>query len=115
MGPFRSEGSPSARPNVVKVASLSRSIPQGPPHHRFPSRSSNRVFTGPTLSGSPSDETPVALKRSNPVLVPIHKLEWRSINIASDEDRLKEGGIPSAVSSVPFQRTMPASVPTHTF
>src|SRR5215470_1270530 len=110
-GPPLSETAPSAAGYVTNTLSRKRSIPCALPTQRFPSRSSKIAVTAPPRF---SDErTPLALIRASPLAVPTHMFDSRSLDKASVCERLSERSAPSRVSSVPFQRARPLSVPIH--
>src|SRR5580704_6456705 len=101
------------REYVTKALSRSRSRPRALPIHMFPSRSSKSAVTGPVVSRVLSKETPFALYRNTPRLVPTQMLESRSRRIESTSRLRRDDGTPDKVSSFPFQRSTPFAVPTH--
>src|SRR5215213_143023 len=92
-------------------------MPCALPTQRFPSRSSNSAVTAPLdhRSRSSNEETPRGLTLKSPPAVPIQTFESRSLAIARAWMRLRAGGTPALVSSAPFHRATPLSVPTHKF
>src|SRR6201996_7271779 len=98
------------REYVTKALSRSRSRPRAVPIHMLPSRSSNSAVTGPVVL---SKETPFALYRNSPRLVPTQMFESRSRRMESTLRLKSDDGTPAEVNSVPFQRSTPVAVPTH--
>src|SRR6266404_2134578 len=123
-GPLISAGCPPDAEYVVNTLSRRRAIPRLVPTHRFPSRSSNKAVTGPLdspddsppdrLLRSASEETPRASMRVSPLGEPTHTLESRSLIITRPWTWSRAFDFAAAENSVPFQRTTPLSVPSHT-
>src|SRR5260370_12527351 len=81
----------------------------------FPSRSSNKAVTAESEAGLflARVETPLALNRKNPRVVPTQMFASRS-RIMERTSACRRGvGTPLRVSFVPFQRTTPLLVPIH--
>src|ERR1700733_604941 len=95
---------------VTNALSRNRSRPCALPIHMSPSRSSKSAVTGPAVL---SKETPFALYRNSPRLVPTQMFESRSRRMESTSRLRRDDGTPAKVSFVPVQRTTPLAVPTH--
>src|ERR1700677_4857940 len=98
------------RENVTKAPSRSRSRPCALPIQMLPSRSSKSAVTGPVVL---SNETPLALYRNSPRLVPTQMFESRSRRMESTSRLRREDGTPAKVSFVPFHLSTPFAVPAH--
>src|SRR5260370_14491565 len=101
------------REYVTKALSRSRSRPRALPIHMSPSRSSKSAVTGRGVSSVLRKETPFALYRNSPRLVPNQRFESRSRRMESTSRLRRDDGTSAEVSSVPFQRTTPFADPIH--
>src|SRR5882724_111991 len=98
------------REYVTKTLSRSRSRPRVLPIQMFLSRSSKSAATGPVVL---SKETPFALYRNSPRLVPTQIFEFRSRSMERTSRLRSRDGTPAEVISLPFHRCTPFAVPTH--
>ncbi len=113
-GLLPSVGRPWAGEYVTKVLSRILSSPRALPIHRLPSRSSNTAVTAPREGASLSfmTATPWELRRSSPrESVPNHKLRSRSRAMDRTWKCPNEAGMPAESNSLPFQCSIPSSVP----
>src|SRR5215469_6751460 len=90
-------------------------MPFVPPIQRLPSRSSNSAVTPASAEDSPGmrDETPLALNRRKPRVVPTQMLESRSRIKEATATCRRDDGTPSRDRLVPFQRHTPLLVPAN--
>ncbi len=115
-GPTESEGNPSAVENVLNSGSRQRSMPLVVPTQRLPSLSSNREVTSPRSRESRGSRVtaPSRVTRISPrAPAATQMLSPRSRIICSTRVRASGSGTPARVTSLPFQRATPLSVPIH--